>query len=139
MLALTGWTSDLIPVALFIAAVVGAILLIRSNRIKTNNTLADSAIASMTAANAALSSRLDLVEKDHEHCLELNNQRDVTIQAQAKRIDDLREDVTQRALVADFRDEARGWLSAIADTLKVPATAHPPLPTPPTPVKGTLL
>lgn len=119
--------------ASFAGLIAGAIYIVKSRKITANDTITDRAIESMTLANAALSSRLDLVEKDHEHCLDLNKKMDVTIQTQAKRIDDLREDVTQRALVADFRNEARGWLSAIADQLDVPPTAHPPLPTPVTP------
>jgi anaerobic glycerol-3-phosphate dehydrogenase len=131
-----GW---LLAAVIGCAAIYGGYYLAKSRRAAAALTLADSAVNSMTATNADLTVRVDLLERDHKHCLEgnaqrdaaiaqMNKQHDTTVEQMNKRITDLREDVTQRALVAEFRDEARGFLTAIADKLDIEVTAHPPLP-----------
>lgn len=106
--------------ASFAGLVAGAIYIVKSRKITTNNNLADSAVASLTSANVALSSRLDLVEKDNEHCHELNAKQDLVIEQQDKRINDLTKWVTARDLVMDLADMVRAGFLALdvpADTL----------------------
>jgi hypothetical protein len=114
-------------VVVLFAAIYGAIYLVRSGKVKTNNELADSAVASLQAANQALASRMDVMELDNKHCHELRVKQDVVIDQQTKRIDQLTEDVTQRAAVAEFRDEVRGLLLPMAEKLGVKPDEHPPV------------
>jgi hypothetical protein len=86
----------------------GAYLLIRSKQVSTNAELADSAVQSLTSANAALESRLTLVERENQHCAELKDQQDKVIAAQASRIDDLEKWVTARDLVEKLTSKVDG-------------------------------
>jgi hypothetical protein len=133
---IAGW---LLAAIIGLGGLYGGYWFLKGRKAEVAVTLADSAVNSLTSANVALTSRLDLVEQDNRHCLEMNQQRDLTIEQMKKqhdatvdqmnkRITDLREDVTQRALVAEFRDEARGFLVAIANKLDIEVTEHPPLP-----------
>src|SRR5580698_4287247 len=90
-----------------VGMIYAAIYIVRGHKISNDSALAESAINSLTAANAALSSRLDLVEKDNGHCLELKKQQDVVIKQQDQRIDDLRAWVTARDLVLELTTMTR--------------------------------
>lgn len=114
-------------VASFCGLIAGAVYIVRSRKITTNNTLADSAVQSLQAALAGTEARLDLIELDNKHCHDLRKQQDAVIQAQTKRIDQLTEDVTQRAAVAEFRDEVRGLLLPMAEKLGISPEDHPPV------------
>lgn len=119
--------ASIFGLASFTGLIAGAIYVVKSRQITTNNTLADSAVASLQASNQALSSRLDIIELDNKHCHDLREKQDVVIGQQTKRIDQLTEDVTQRAAVAEFRDEVRGLLLPMAEKLGVKPDEHPPV------------
>src|SRR6185437_1119597 len=88
-----------VGIASLAGLIAGAVYVVKSRKITTNNTLADSAVASLTSSNQALEARLALVEKDNEHCLDLKRQQDKVIEAQSKRITELEKWVTARDLV----------------------------------------
>lgn len=99
---LLGCLAVLFSGASFVGLWTGVRYINRSRQVTINNTLADSAVASLTAANQGLESRLDLVEQDNKHCHDMKAQQDITIEAQSKRIDDLTKWVTARDLVIDL-------------------------------------
>jgi hypothetical protein len=111
----------IVGIATLIGLLAVAVLLARSAKARANNTLADSAVNSLTAANAGLSSRLDLVEQENAYCLELKKQQDVVILQQDKRISDLRDWVTARDLITDLGILLRAGFEA----LDVPASKLP--------------
>ena len=117
----------LITVILLVAAVWVAVYLVKSGKVKTNNVLADSAVQSLQGAVAGMQTQMDLMQLDNKHCHELREKQDIVITQQTKRIDQLTEDVTQRAAVAEFRDEVRGLLLPMAEKLGVKPDEHPPV------------
>ena len=124
---LIGIVSTVAALAALVALIAGAIFLVKSRKVATNNELADSAVQSLQAALEGMNARLTLTEMDSKHCHELREKQDLVIKQQTKRIDQLTEDLTQRAAVAEFRDEVRGLLIPMAQKLGIESDEHPPI------------
>jgi hypothetical protein len=115
--------------AAFVGLIAGALYIVRSRKITVNNQLADSAIASLQASLAAANSRLDIVESDNEHCIEMKNQQDLVIAQLRGSVDELRSWVTARDLIRDLSVMTRnGFIALKVDaTLLESAHADPPV------------
>ena len=114
--------------AAFMGLVAGSVYIVKSRKIQTNNQLADSAVQSLTAANQGLESRLTLVERDNEHCMELKLAQDLQIAQLSGSVNELRSWVTARDLITDLSNMTRAGLIALhvdPKVLEVVPADHP--------------
>jgi len=84
---------------LFIGACLGGYYLLKGKKAAANQSLADSAVTSLSGELAASNSRIDRLEADNSRLKESLVERDHTIEEQSKRIDILQELVNSRDLI----------------------------------------
>lgn len=89
----------LFAVILFIGACAGGYYLVRGRKATANQSLADSAVQSLTGELAASNSRIDRLETDNHHLTELYSQQKELNESLSTQINDLREWVTARDLM----------------------------------------
>ena len=87
--------------------------LIKGRKVQAEDTLAQSAVTSLTGEVTALSSKNDRLEKDVEHEREVRQKQDQVIEQQNQRIKNLEDIVTARDLITDLNLLIRSGFKAL--------------------------
>lgn len=128
MLGAVNTFALVLPVLGAMVLIVGAFYIVRSSKITAGDNQDVKAVTMLTGQLAALSSKVELQEAEIRHLRDLNGQKDLVLARNLMDIQELREALTQRAAVEEFRSETREWFRWLGVSLDIktpmPIPAH---------------
>lgn len=113
-----------IVLTIFALAITGYYV-VKSRKITAQDSASANAVTGLTGELAALTSKVQRIDQENIHLRELLLEKDKALARNERDITELREALTQRAAVEEFRAETREWFSLVSDTLCIPAELHP--------------